>query len=325
MPDNRYPYLNASSQLMLAEAEKRGIACDPFDGTQVIQMTYQGKQWYTAGSRSSFQSAIGQTIADNKGLSKVFIRQAGAPTAQSVMVEKEADLPKITTLKFPLVLKPLRGAHGEGVVIGLPDFTAAEAAFRAQAGAVLFEELLAGIEYRIVCVDFEFVAAAFRKPAEVVGDGVLTIQQLIQQKNQHPWRQDGHKGQLTKISIDDTVTQNLAAQQLTLESIPALGQTVPLRRTANLSTGGEAWDVTDQVCPENRALFAAIARSCDLNVIGIDCMCQNLSTPITSQPQAGIIEINKSPGLRMHHFPLQGQSINLAGKIIDVILKYASR
>jgi cyanophycin synthetase len=325
MTENRYPYLNASSQLMLAEAEQRGVVCAPFEGTQVINMSYQGKNWYTAGSRSSFQSAIGQTIADNKALSKVFIRQAGAPTAESIMVEKPIDLPKIATLQFPLVMKPLRGAHGEGVVIGLPDYGAAETAALAQPGAVLFEELLAGIEFRIVCVDFQFVAAAFRRPAEVVGDGVNTVQQLIDQKNQHPWRQEGHKGQLTKISVDATVLKNLAEQQLTLESIPTLNQSVPLRRTANLSTGGEAWDVTEQVCPENRALFEQIARTCDLNVIGIDCMCQTLTTPIATQPQAGIIEINKSPGLRMHHFPLQGQPINMAGKIIDAVLKYATR
>lgn len=322
MSDQRYPYLNASSRLLLAEAESRGIVCEPFAETQMIKMSYQGKTWYSAGSRSSFQSAIGQTIADNKGLSKVFLQVAGAPTAQAETVETEADLVKLANLKFPLVMKPLRGAHGEGVIVGLPDLAAAQAAFKAQGNSVLFEELLAGIEFRIICVDFKFVAAAFRRPAEVVGDGAHTIQELINAKNQHPWREEGHKGHLTKIKVDDVVVKNLAEQQLSLASVPAVNQAVPLRKTANLSTGGEAWDVTDQVSPENRGLFERIAKTCDLNVIGIDCMCQNLTTPIISQPQAGIIEINKSPGLRMHHFPMQGKPINVAAKIIDAILNY---
>ncbi len=105
-----------------------------------------------------------------------------------------------------------------------------------------------------------------------------------------------------------------------MTSVPAQGAEVRLRQIANLSTGGEPWNVTDQVCEENIALFEHIARVCDLNTVGIDVMGTTLSAPIREQPQAGVIEINASPGLITHHFPVQGEPINVAAKIIDMVL-----
>jgi len=323
MPTSIPNYLDASSQLLYAAAIERGITCETFPETQVIKMSYQGKSWYTAGSRTSFQSAIGQTIADNKALTKVFLKTAQAPTAESVLVTDENQLMELKKLHFPLVMKPQRGAHGVGVIVGLADFAAARTAFLNQTNPVIFEELLQGTEFRIVCINFKFAAAALRQPAQVTGDGQHTIAELIELKNQHPWRAEGHRGKLSLIKIDEILIQNLAQQQLVLTSRPAEKQVVILRQTANLSTGGEAWDLTDQVSPVNQRLFETIAQTCDLNVIGIDVMCQNLTDPIAHQPKAGIIEINKSPGLRMHHFPVQGRTHDLAGQIIDFAIKEA--
>jgi len=113
----------------------------------------------------------------------------------------------------------------------------------------------------------------------------------------------------------------LKEQAYGLDSIPAEGIEVYLRKTANLSSGGEAWDVTDEVCQENRNLFEKIAKVCDLNTLGIDMMCQTLKSPIEFQENAGVIEINGSPGLRMHHYPLQGKPRNIAAIILDMVEK----
>lgn len=111
----------------------------------------------------------------------------------------------------------------------------------------------------------------------------------------------------------------LDAQGYMLTSVPAEGVEVCLQQMANRSTGGEPWNVTDQVCGENIALFKHIAHVCDLNTIGIDVMCSSLRTPIRDQPQAGVIEVNASPGLTTHHFPVRGEPINAAGKILDMV------
>lgn len=304
---------------MHEEAQKRGITCTIFGDNETIQMEKDGHQWYTRGSRTSFQSSIGKSIADNKELTKIFLTHFNLPTAKAVRVESAAELEKLATLQFPLVLKPIDGRHGEGVVVGIENMAEAASEYESsKSDVVLFEEMLKGTEYRVVCVNFKVVAAAFRKPAHVVGDGRSTIAELVAEKNKHPWRGKGHQFNLTTIDINDIVIKNLNALQMTPESVPAQDQEVLLRKTANLSTGGEAWDVTDDICPENHLLFEQIARACNLNIVGIDMMCQSLSQPIIQQPQAGVIEVNASPGLRMHHFPMRGKMRNVAGEILTM-------
>lgn len=318
-------HLDASAQLLFAEAVSRGIDCKTFPGSQIIYMTYQGQSWYTSGSRTSFQSAIGQTIADNKAISKIFLKVAQAPTAKSVLIKNLTDLPLLNQLSFPVVAKPIKGSHGDGVKTDLIDAMAVSKLISQNNQPLLVEETLAGTEFRIICIDFKFIAAAYRKAAHIIGDGQKTIFELIAIKNQHPWRESGHHGKLTTIVIDQPMTELLSAQNLSLESILAQNQELLLKKTANLSTGGEAWDVSADVGVENRQLFENIAKTADLNVIGIDVMCRNLTQPIVNQSQAGIIEINKSPGLRMHHFPIKGQPQNIAKLIIDLAIRKAAK
>lgn len=313
--------LNASSRIMYTAAQAQGITCTLFGDNDTIHMQKDGKQWYTRGSRTSLQSSVGKTIADYKPLTKNVLRHFNLPTARGVVVTKEAEIGAVNELTFPLVMKPVDERHGKGVIVGIKTLEDAQERFKAQEGRVLFEEMLQGIEYRIVCVNFQFTAAAFRKPAHVVGNGTSTITELIAEKNKHPWRSSGHTNNLSRIEVDDMVIQYLAEQNLTIESIPENNKEVLLRKTANLSTGGEAWDVTDSVCAENRALFEQIARVCDLNIVGIDIMCTSLETPLLEQEKAGVIEVNASPGLRMHHFPMQGTPRDVAGKILQMVLE----
>lgn len=315
------PNLNASSRIMQEEAEKRGITCTTFDDNETLLMEYQGKSWYTRGSRTSLQSSVGKTIADFKPLTKSVLRHFGLPTAKGVMVKTADQLSQLENFSYPLVMKPVDDRHGRGVHVGIKSLEEATKLFTEYGKRVIFEEMLQGTEYRIVCVDYKFVAAAFRKPAFVTGDGTHTITELVATKNEHPWRGAGHANNLSLIEIDEMVKEYLTEQGLTPESVPEVGRDVPLRKTANLSTGGEAWDVTDSVCAENRALFEKIAHACDLNVLGIDIMCDSLEKPIVDQPNAGVIEVNASPGLRMHHFPMQGTPKNIAGMIVEMIVK----
>ncbi|MBP7774634.1 hypothetical protein KA078_02480 [Candidatus Woesebacteria bacterium] len=316
--------LNASSRIMYTEAEKMGIKCTTFGDNETILMEKDSKQWYVRGSRTSLQSSVGKTIADYKPLTKNVLLHFGLPTARGLVVQSEAEVSTLSGLTFPLVMKPVDERHGKGVVVGIKTIEEAQNKFKEQTGRVLFEEMLEGTEYRIVCVDYQFLAASFRKPAHVVGDGSKTISELIAEKNKHPWRSSGHSNNLSLIEVDDMVRQYLAEQNLTEASIPESGREVLLRKTANLSTGGEAWDVTDTVCAENKALFEQIARVCDLSIIGIDIMCSSLETPLLQQEKAGVIEVNASPGLRMHHFPMQGTPRNVAAKILQFCIQKVS-
>lgn len=308
-----------SSKIMMEEATKRGIECHLFDDNKTVLMKKNGVSWFTRGARTSLQSSIGKTIADKKHLTKKILSYYSLPTANYQVVKKAADLASLNQLRFPLVMKPLDGNGGTGVIVGLKTPAEAEEAFTSAGKTMLFEEMLTGTEYRVVCVNYKFVAASFRKAAYVTGDGQSTIQQLIDAKNSHPWRGEGHESFLTTIKPDELLQKNLAELDLTLDSVPTTGQEVTLRKTVNLSTGGEPWDVTDQVSPDNQQLFEQIAKVCDLNVIGIDMMCESLTTPISQQPTAGVIEVNAAPGLRMHHYPLQGTPRNVAAAVLNMV------
>ena len=319
------PKLNASSRIMLEEAEKRGISCVAFEDNETVLMSTETHQWYIRGSRTSFQSSVGKTIADYKPLTKQVLSHFQLPTGKWVVISQKTGLDQetlqqIAQLEFPVVVKPLDERHGKGVIVGIENSAVLTQIYQ-PGTALLVEEQLRCQEYRIVCLDYQFTAAAYRKSAHVMGDGQHTVEELITEKNKHPWRGAGHQNNLTVITVDELVISLLSEQKLKLNDIPQPGQEVVLRKTANLSTGGEAWNITETVHPENRKLFEQIARACDLNIIGIDVMCTDISSPILDQPKAGIIEVNASPGLRMHHYPLQGEPINIAGQILDLCLR----
>jgi len=314
--------LSISSKLLFEEASKRGIKSIFFDKF-TVEMKKKSKNWFIRGSLNSFQSAVGRTIAKKKELAKTILNYHSIPQANYQVIKTLDNLTKINKLNFPLVLKPSQGTQGKNVFVGINNMNETKKKIQElyldDENFAIFEEMLQGKEYRILCIDFKFVAAAYRTPANIIGDGKHTIQKLIEIKNQHPWRGEGHQSPLTKIAVDQEVINNLKEIELNLDSVPEKDQQVFLRKVGNLSQGGEAINVTHLVSEANQQLFEKIARVTDLNVIGIDVMCQSLETPIINQQNAGIIEINAAPGLRMHHFPMQGDSINAAGLILDMI------
>ncbi|MEN8252855.1 MAG: hypothetical protein ABFQ62_00545 [Patescibacteria group bacterium] len=318
--------LTMTASLMLKAAKKRGIECEILD-EDTIKMTRGNKWWYTRGSKSSFQSSVGDSIALRKDLSKIVFNHFHIPTARHIVIKNKSDVFLLRKLIFPLVMKPFNGSEGAGVIIGIKNLDQAKNCLSKiqidSSNYVLFEETLIGNEYRILCIDHKFVAANHRKAAHVTGNGEKTIKELIIEKNLHPWRGEKQTKPLSKILIDELVIDYLKEQNLTINSIPKKNQEVSLRKTANISTGGESWNVTDQACKENIELFEKISSICDLDTVGIDVMCNSLEIPIAQQKSGGIIEVNAAPYLRMHHYPLKGKPIDTASIILDMIeIKY---
>src|SRR5262249_44356547 len=159
-------------------------------------------------------------------------------------------------------------------------------------------------------------AAALREPAHVIGDGLSTIQQLIEEANRDPRRSDGHGTALSFIKIDDIASALLAEQSLTVNSVPPQGVRVLIRRNANLSTGGTATDVTDLVHEEVAAQAADAVRAVGLDVAGVDVVVEDISRPLAAQG-GGIVEVNAGPGLRMHLAPSAGRPRDVRAFIVD--------
>jgi cyanophycin synthetase len=152
----------------------------------------------------------------------------------------------------------------------------------------------------------------------VTGDGVHTVQQLVEIENRNPARGDGHTNILTKIPLDELALQVLAAQGCTLATVPPEGVSVDLRGNANLSTGGTAEDVTDLLPEETREICIRAARTIGLDVAGIDIVCQDISQPLHEQ-RGGIIEVNAAPGIRMHQYPSRGAPRDAGAAIVDAL------
>ncbi len=150
------------------------------------------------------------------------------------------------------------------------------------------------------------VAAARRDPPQVIGDGVHSVRALVEQVNRDPRRSEGHATSLTKISFDDIALARLATQGYAADSVPPKGGRIILRNNANLSTGGTATDVTDDVHPEVAARAVAAAQMVGLDICGVDIVCDNVRRPLEAQG-GGIVEVNAAPGLRMHLSPSFGK------------------
>ncbi len=184
--------------------------------------------------------------------------------------------------------------------------------------AVIIEECFQGRDYRVLVVGGKLVAASERVPAHVVGDGTHTVAELVEIANQDPRRGDGHDQPLTKIEIDEAAVTHLARSGLVPDAVPADGEPVFLRATANLSTGGTARDVTAEVHPATARMCERAARVIGLDVCGLDLVIPDIGRPLPPRG-AGVIEVNAAPGLRMHHHPSEGKPRDAGGAIVDML------
>ncbi len=312
-----------STRALVDEAERRGIPVIRLDPRRsLVQLgygVYQQRVWATVTSATS---NIAVDLAGNKQLTNQLLHSVGIPVPRSATVETvEEAVRAARSIGFPVVVKPLDGNHGRGVRINLRDDDEvrdgfADAYEESRNGTVIVESFIRGRDYRILVVNGTLVACAERVPAHVIGDGVHTIQELIDITNSDPRRGIGHEKVLTRISVDDSVLDLLAKSDYTLETIPQTDEFVGLRLTGNMSTGGTAIDRTDDIHPDNIEVAEQAARVIGLDVAGIDFIAEDITQPVKDQSGA-ICEVNAGPGFRMHTHPTEGISRDVARPVID--------
>jgi len=314
--------LGPSTGAVVAEAVRRGIPVLRLDGGSYIQLGYGARQKRIEATITGNTGNIAVDKAGDKHATKELLREAFIPVPQGDVIRQVEHLPEVIAgLGFPIVVKPLDGHQGKGATVNINTEEAAREAFavaKLYSNRVVVERFISGSDFRALVINNRFVAAAKRTPASVIGDGLHTIVQLVEQVNADPRRGDGHGNVLTKITIDASSLELLARKGYTPETVPPAGEEVWLKSTANLSTGGTAEDITDRVHPDNVRLFERVARVIGLDICGIDIMAPNLTTPLASNGGA-IIEVNAAPGFRMHLEPSAGQPRNVAAPVIDML------
>ena len=314
--------LGPSTSSIVDAALVRGIPYRRLTEGSMVQFGWGSKQRRIQAAETDSSSAIAEAIAQDKDLTKKLLHAAGVPVPRGRPVLDANDAwVAAQAIGTPVVVKPRDGNQGKGVTVNISTREELEAAFHNAAkfrDEVMVERFLPGSDYRLLVVGDKLVAAARREPPLVIGDGQHTVSQLVERVNADPRRGEGHSTSLTKIRFDDVALARLKEQGLNAQSVPGKGMRVILRNNANLSTGGTATDVTDDVHPEVAARAIAAAQMVGLDVCGVDIVCESVLRPLEAQC-GGVVEVNAAPGLRMHLQPSYGKGRDVGKAIMSML------
>jgi len=314
--------LGPSTGSIVRAAQARGIPTRRLNDHSLVQLGYGSKQHRILAAETDRTSAIAESIVQDKELTKQLLMSIGVPVPQGRPVTNAEDAWQAALeIGVPVVVKPQDGNQGRGVAVNLStreQIYAAFASAKDEGTKILVEKFAPGCDYRLLIINQQLVAAARREPPQVTGDGRRSITQLVAEVNRDPRRGEDHATSLNKIPLDDIAKGVLAEQGLKVDSIPAAGQSVLLRRNANLSTGGLATDVTDIVHPEVAARAIDAVRMVGLDIAGVDIVATDISMPLEAQ-SAVIVELNAAPGLRMHLEPSYGKGRPVGEAIVNMM------
>jgi cyanophycin synthetase len=308
--------LGPSTHSILSAAKARGI---PYlrltEDRSLVQLGYGKAQRRIWSAETDGTAAVAESIAQDKELTRTLLRSVGVAVPEGRVAKTREDAwTAATELGLPVVVKPQDGNWGRGVSIRLEDRAAVETAFQIAANegsGVVVERFVPGSQYRVLVIGERAIAATGGEAEHVVGDGVHTVAELVERKNQEPTRGASTSHVLTKLVIDDISLELLRRQGLAPKSIPASGRIALIHYNGDLTV-----DVTDRMSPDVAASCVLAACTVGLDIAGIDVIAEDISRSLESQGGA-VIEVNASPGLVMHLKPLQGKPRPVGEAIVD--------
>jgi cyanophycin synthetase len=314
--------LGPSTASLVRAAEQRAIPWLRLNDQSLVQLGHGKYQQRIQATVTSSTSHIAVELASDKEETNKILATLGLPVPRQELVQSEGQAIRAARrIGFPVVTKPYNGNHGRGISIRLTtDAEVAQgfAAAREHSRSVIVESFLEGDDHRLLVVNGTLVAATRRTPGHVLGDGKHSVAQLVEIVNKDPRRGVGHEKVLTRLELDAQAQKMLGRVDLHADSVPAQGQAVFLRSTANLSTGGTATDVTDVIHPDNREMAERAVRAIGLDVGGVDFLSKDITESYRSIG-GGICEVNAAPGFRMHVAPSEGTARDVAAPVIDML------
>ncbi len=319
--------LGPSTGSLVRAAEERDIPWLRLNDYSLVQLGHGRYQKRIQATVTSETRHIAVEIASDKEETNRILGDLGLPVPKQRAVRSaEQAIRAAERLGFPVVIKPLDANHGRGVTLDIENAEQARVAFdkaREHARTVIVENYLKGFDHRMLVVNGVLVAVAKRVPGHVVGDGTSTIAQLVEVVNRDPRRGIGHEKVLTRLELDDQATRLMALKGVTSDHVVPAGEVFYLRATGNLSTGGTAIDLTDQVHPDNAEMAVRAAKAIGLDVVGIDFITPDI-TESYRDVGGGICEVNAAPGFRMHVAPTEGKPRDVAGPVMDMLFPKGS-
>jgi len=322
-----YEDLELSTQVLISEALNRGIDVEVLDRCDnFICLRRDDKTEYVRqATRTSADTYISALIMENKEVTKKILREQGirVPAGEIYRKIEDAIASYDEYAGSDIVIKPNSTNFGEAVSVitgGISAGVFSEAvteAFKADE-AVIIEEFIHGREFRFLVIGDSVTGVLHRVPANVTGNGINTVRELINIKNKNPLRGEGYNRPLEKIQAGHHEEEFLKLQGKDFNYIPQSGETVYLRKNSNISTGGDSIDFTDKIMNEYKDIAVRAAKSVGAKICGADIIISDINAE-PADDNYGIIELNFNPAIHIHTFPLDGENRHPAKAILDLL------
>ncbi|HFN2225917.1 TPA: bifunctional glutamate--cysteine ligase GshA/glutathione synthetase GshB, partial [Enterococcus faecium] len=318
--------MELSTQIFMFDAIQKGVQVKVLDESdQFLRLQFQDHVEYVKNANmTSKDSYIVPLIMENKTVTKKVLKEAGfrvpGGAEFSSMEEAVKAYPRFAEQAF--VIKPKSTNYGLGITIfkegaSLEDYQAGLAIAFREDSSVLVEEFMPGTEYRFFVIDGEVQAIMLRVPANVIGDSIRTVKELVEEKNSDPLRGTNHRAPLELIQLGELEQLMLKEQGLTIESVPQANQIVYLRENSNISTGGDSIDMTDEFSEAYKKIAVSAVEALGAKISGIDLIIPDKEIdPTTDKKAYGIIEANFNPAMHMHVYPFAGKGRRLTMNVL---------
>lgn len=321
--------MELSTQIFMFDAIQKGVQVKVLDESdQFLRLQFQDHVEYVKNANmTSKDSYIVPLIMENKTVTKKVLKEAGfrvpGGAEFSSMEEAVKAYPRFAEQAF--VIKPKSTNYGLGITIfkegaSLEDYQAGLAIAFREDSSVLVEEFMPGTEYRFFVIDGEVQAIMLRVPANVIGDSIRTVKELVEEKNSDLLRGTNHRAPLELIQLGELEQLMLKEQGLTIESVPQANQIVYLRENSNISTGGDSIDMTDEFSEAYKKIAVSAVEALGAKISGIDLIIPDKEIdPTTDKKAYGIIEANFNPAMHMHVYPFAGKGRRLTMNVLKLL------
>jgi glutamate--cysteine ligase len=320
-----YEELELSTQILMKEAIKRGIKVEVLDKTEnFISLKKNNKiEYVKQATKTSKDNYVTVLIMENKSVTKKVLTDNNikVPTGIEVNSINEASNVIKDFVNLPIVIKPKSTNFGIGISIfkeGADEESikkAFELAFKHD-NTVLVEGFVRGKEYRFLVMDNKVVGILHRVPANVKGDEIKSITELVEIKNQDPLRGYHYVTPLEKIILDENAELFLKQQNKDFNYIPSKDEIVYLRENSNISTGGDSIDYTDDIPEKFKNIAVKAANAANARICGVDMMLEDYRDENSNY---AIIELNFNPAIHIHCYPYKGIERKIGVEVLKVL------
>lgn len=319
-----YEDMEGSTQLLIREALCREIKVEVLDRAANFIRLKKGKkvEYVKQGNKTSRDSYITFLLMENKHITKLMLEENGihVPVGDLYHDPQKALADYHLYKKIKCVIKPNDTNFGIGVHFVEPNdpasFEKAVSETFRHSKSIVVEEFFDGKEYRFLVIGEKVSAIVHRRPANVIGDGVHTVRELIKSKNEDPQMFKNNTGYIIRTGKEEA--QMLRSQRLTFSSVPRRGEMIFLRQNSNLHTGGDAIDFTDEMHRSYKEIAVRAAQAVGAKICGVDMIVKDLNVKARHRNHV-IIELNFNPAMQMHDFNINGKNRKVERDVLDLL------